>query len=144
MLAATPAREAGLASSGEVYDLRGCNGRKKAQTWLFKSCVCLKEGQTFSNLLDARKQQMNISLASATVISWACTNNALRQSQDGPNLLAASSPRPMSLQCRLEVRQSTALQPAFARELSSSSFGGLFFRFCCPFWSLCRKWEKRV
>jgi hypothetical protein len=80
--AATPAREAGSASSGEVDDSSGCDGRKEAQTWLFKSCVRLKEGQTFSNLLDASKQQMNISLASATVISWACTNNALRQSHD--------------------------------------------------------------
>jgi hypothetical protein len=82
MLAATPARESGSASSGEVHDSSGCDGRKEAQTWSFKSCVRLKEGQTFSNLLDARKQQMNISLASATVISWACTNNALRLSQD--------------------------------------------------------------
>jgi hypothetical protein len=45
----------------QVDDSSGCDERKEAQTWLFKSCVCLKEGQTFSNLLDARKKQMNIS-----------------------------------------------------------------------------------
>jgi hypothetical protein len=46
--------------------------------------VRLKDGQTFSNLLDASKQQMDTALASATVISWACTNTARIQSQD-PN-----------------------------------------------------------
>jgi hypothetical protein len=36
----------------------------------------------FSNLLDERKPQMEIALALATVISWACTNTACIQSQD--------------------------------------------------------------
>jgi endo-1,4-beta-D-glucanase Y len=44
--------------------------------------VRLNDGQTFSNFLDARKQQMDISLVSATVISWACTNAARIQPQD--------------------------------------------------------------
>ena len=59
-----PAREAGAAgsaSSRKVDDSSGCDERKEAQTLLCKSCVCLKEGHTFSNLLDARKKQMNIS-----------------------------------------------------------------------------------
>ena len=29
---------------------------RKAQTWFFRALVCRKDGQTFSNLLDARKQ----------------------------------------------------------------------------------------
>jgi hypothetical protein len=67
--AATPASEAGFASSAEVDDPSGCDRKREAQTWSFGACVRLHSGQTFSNLLDARKQQMDISLASATVIS---------------------------------------------------------------------------
>jgi hypothetical protein len=52
---------AGSASSRKVDDSSCCDERKEAQTLLCKSCVRLKEGQTFSNLLDARKKQMNIS-----------------------------------------------------------------------------------
>jgi hypothetical protein len=44
--------------------------------------VRLNDGQTFSNLLDARKLQMDKALALVTVISWACTNTALIQPQD--------------------------------------------------------------
>ena len=44
--------------------------------------VCLKDGQTFSNLLDARKQQLETSLASASVISWAFADTTLLESQD--------------------------------------------------------------
>ena len=42
----------------------------------------LKDGQTFSNLLDARKTQRETSLASASVISWACARTARLASQD--------------------------------------------------------------
>ena len=41
-----------------------------------------KDGQTFANLLDARKQQLDTSLASASVISLACTNTAPFEFQD--------------------------------------------------------------
>ena len=78
MFAATPASEAG---SAEVDDPSGCDRKREAQTWSFGACVRLHNGQTFSNLLGARKQQMDISLASATVISWACTNTARIQAQ---------------------------------------------------------------
>jgi hypothetical protein len=66
MLAATPECEPGSASFAEVDDPSSCDGRREARTWLFRSCLRLKEGQTFSNLLDAHKPQMDISLASAT------------------------------------------------------------------------------
>jgi hypothetical protein len=71
MLAATPASEAGFASSAEVDNSSDCDNSRKAQTWSFRSCVRLRDGPTFSHLLDARKQQVDIALASATVISWA-------------------------------------------------------------------------
>ena len=77
------ARETESASSN-VDVPSGRDGSRKAQTWSFRAWVRLKDGQTFSNLLDARKQQMYTALASATVISWACTNTARIQSQD-PN-----------------------------------------------------------
>ena len=47
---------------------------RKAQTWFFRPFVRLKDGQTFLNLLDLRKQQLETSLASASVISWACAD----------------------------------------------------------------------
>jgi hypothetical protein len=79
LFAATPASEAG---SAEVDDPSGYDLRREAQTWLFRACVRLNDGQTFSNLLDARKLQMDKALASVTVISWACTNTARIQPQD--------------------------------------------------------------
>ena len=56
---------------------------KMAQTWFFRAFICLKDGQTFSNLLDEHKQQLETSLASA-VISWACaiTVQTLLETQD--------------------------------------------------------------
>ena len=57
------------------------NGRK-AHTWFFRAIVYLKDGKTFSNLLDARKQQLETSLASASVISWSCANSTQLESQD--------------------------------------------------------------
>jgi hypothetical protein len=73
LLASTPASKAGSASSA---DPNGFDGRGQAQTWSFRACVRPKDGQTFSNLSDARKQQMGISLASASMTLWACTNTA--------------------------------------------------------------------
>ena len=59
---------------------------RKAKTWFFRALVCLKDGQTFSNLLDALKQQLETSLADqvavASVISWACANTTLLENQD--------------------------------------------------------------
>ena len=54
---------------------------RKAQTWSFRVCVRLKDGQTFSNFLDSRKEPLETSLASALVISWAPANAAQIQSQ---------------------------------------------------------------
>ena len=77
MLAASEAE-----SASEKADLSIHEGRREAHTWSFRACVRLKDGQTFSNLLDARKQQLDTSLASASVISWACTNTAPFEFQD--------------------------------------------------------------
>ena len=77
------ARETESASS-HVDAPSGRDGSRKAPTWSFRALVRLKHGQTFSDLLDARKPQMDTALPSETVISWACTNTARIQSQD-PN-----------------------------------------------------------
>ena len=55
---------------------------RKAQSWFFRAMIFLKDGQTFSNLLDARKQQLETTLASASVISWAFEDTTLLESQD--------------------------------------------------------------
>ena len=41
-----------------------------AQTWFFRAFVCLKDSQTFSNLLDVRKQELETSLA-----GWDCISD---------------------------------------------------------------------
>ena len=71
MLAASEAESASEKADSSIHE-----GRREAHTWSFRACVRLKDGQTFSNLLDARKQQLDTSLASASVIAWACTNTA--------------------------------------------------------------------
>ena len=44
------------------------------QTWMFQACMLLKADQTFLNLLISRKEPMTNSLATASVISWACAD----------------------------------------------------------------------
>ena len=48
----------------------------------FRAFICHKDDQSFSNVLDARNQQLETSLASASVISWACANTTLPETQD--------------------------------------------------------------
>ena len=55
---------------------------RKAQTWFFQAFVRLKDGQTFSNLLDSSKQQLETSLTSASMILWACADTTPLESQD--------------------------------------------------------------
>ena len=54
---------------------------RKDQTWFFRAFVRLKDGQTFSNLLDLRKQQLETSFESASVIAWACASTTLLEIQ---------------------------------------------------------------
>ena len=42
-----------------------------AETWFFKITVRLDDGRDFSDVLDARKQQLEHSLSTVSVISWA-------------------------------------------------------------------------
>ena len=51
---------------------------RRTQTWMFRACVLLKAGQTFLNLLNARKRQLTNLLATASVISWAFSDTAAR------------------------------------------------------------------
>ena len=43
----------------------------RAETWFFKITVRLDDGRDFSDVLDARKQQLESSLSTVSVISWA-------------------------------------------------------------------------
>ena len=62
--------------SSEIDETEIDKNVKQSRTWLFRACVRIKDGQTFSNLLDARKLQLETSLPSASVISWAHANTA--------------------------------------------------------------------
>jgi hypothetical protein len=68
----------GSASSNEVVQAVATEGerQKHGRFNSFRGCDCLKDGQTVSNILDERKLQMDTAVASASAISWACTNPA--------------------------------------------------------------------
>jgi hypothetical protein len=74
-----------LAASSDDSPLSGIdepeidNSEKESRTWSFRACVRLKDGQTFSDLLDARKPQLETYLPSKSVISWACASTARDQ-----------------------------------------------------------------
>jgi hypothetical protein len=75
MLAASEAESA----SSTLDDPSIYAGTRKSQTWFFRAYVRLKDGKTiFSNLLDARKPQLDTALPTASLISWACTNISAR------------------------------------------------------------------
>ena len=63
-------------------EINNGNKRVHAQTWFFRICVLLKDGKTFSDLLNARKKQVDTSLATASVITWALADHAGLESQD--------------------------------------------------------------
>ena len=44
---------------------------QQADTWVFKVIVHLDNGEHFSEVFNARKQQLEHSLSTASVISWA-------------------------------------------------------------------------
>ena len=48
---------------------------RRAQTWFFRTYLRSKDGKTFS-VLNARKKQLDTSLATASVITWAFADTA--------------------------------------------------------------------
>ena len=48
----------------------------RAETWFFKITVRLDDDRDFSNVLDARKQQLESSLSTDSVISWAACQDS--------------------------------------------------------------------
>jgi hypothetical protein len=69
-------------SSYEANDLSIHDGRRESKIFFFRTYVRFKNGQSFSDLLDARKQEIETTLASATINLWACTNTARIQTQN--------------------------------------------------------------
>ena len=55
---------------------------RRAQTWFFRTCVRSKDGKTFLDLLNARKKQLDTSLATASEITWAFADTAGLKSQN--------------------------------------------------------------
>jgi hypothetical protein len=73
----------GESASSDVDAPNFRESRREAMTWSFRVRVRLEDGQTFSDLLDLRQQQLETSLASASVISWACVPPLVSQDLNG-------------------------------------------------------------
>jgi hypothetical protein len=73
----------GESASSDVDAPNFRESRREAMTWSFRVRVRLEDGQTFSDLLDMRQQQLETSLASASVISWACVPPLASQDFNG-------------------------------------------------------------
>ena len=69
-------------ASSDIHDPIVNAPQGQARTWFFRARVRLADGQTFTNVLDAREKQLKNSLGAASVISWARANTARIQSQD--------------------------------------------------------------
>ena len=69
-------------ASSDIHDPIVNTPQGQARTWFFRARVRLADGQTFTNVLDAREEHLKKSLGAASVISWARANTARLQSQD--------------------------------------------------------------
>ena len=55
----------------DVDDPSSHKNEQRAETWFFKITVRLDNGKDFSDILNARNQQLEHSLFPVSVISWA-------------------------------------------------------------------------
>ena len=69
-------------ASSDIHDPIVNTPQGQARTWFFRAHVRLADGQTFTNVLDAREKRLKKSLGAALVISWARANAARLVSQD--------------------------------------------------------------
>ena len=69
-------------ASSDIHDPIVNAPQGQARTWFFRAHVRLADGQTFTNVLDAREKRLKKSLGAALVISWARANAARLVSQD--------------------------------------------------------------
>ena len=60
-----------MESDLDVDDPSSHDNELRAETWFFKITVCLDDGRDFSDVLDTSKQQLECSLSTVSVISWA-------------------------------------------------------------------------
>ena len=51
----------------------------RAETWFFKIIVRLDDDRDFSDVLNARKQQLECSLSTVSIISWAASQKSESQ-----------------------------------------------------------------
>ena len=60
-----------MESDLDVDDLSSHENKQRAETWFLKITVLLESGKDLSDILNARKQQLERSLSTVSVISWA-------------------------------------------------------------------------
>ena len=102
---------------------------KRVKTWSFRARVCLDK----LTLLLLQQQWFH--------------GHAQTMLLDSPKMGPIYWQRPHLVQRVCNAGSKCVSRQRFNLCLQRSSlppFGGLFLRFCCPFWSLCRKWERRV
>ena len=83
MLTASDGESDPESASSDVDAPNFRESRRQSRTWSFRIRVRLVDGQTFSDLLDMRQPQLEASLASASVISWACVPPLVSQNLNG-------------------------------------------------------------
>ena len=76
-------------SEPELDDPSSHDIAQRADTWVFKVIVRLDNGGDFSDVLNASKQQLDSSLATVSVISWAAYPGSGSENSDqwGPSTI---------------------------------------------------------
>ena len=70
-----------MKSDLDVDDPSSHENELRAETWFFKITVRLDDDRDFSDVFDARKQQLESSLSTVSVISWvACPDSGSENS----------------------------------------------------------------
>ena len=82
-----------MESDLDVDDASSHDNELRAETWFFKITVRLDDGRDFSDVLDARKQQLERSLSTVSVISWAACPDSNRSENSGTKALCTMVPR---------------------------------------------------
>ena len=72
-----------MESDLNVDDPSSHDNELRAETWFFMITVRLDDGRDFSDVLDARKQQLERSLSTVSVISWAACPDSNRSENSG-------------------------------------------------------------
>ena len=72
-----------MESDLDVDDTSSHENELRAETWFFKTTVCLNDDRVFSDVSDAHKQQVERSLSTVSDISWAACPDSNRSENSG-------------------------------------------------------------